>query len=299
MEIKNSGYDKPTIIKDLRAFKSASERNDFEMSNVFANRIMSNAYLFNDKASALMGYCLKEISHDGMILNQIKDESTRDMCSTECAKLADSFIGQVEKGTIDLSGSWTQYSNFVLKSRFAFLNEDEKKAYQIADLGFTKAGLGKICDILHENKDYLKNPSNNLFKGVLNEVGRLVKSHGIDLSDLRASSLLTLIERLDEYVKVTAVSENDFQERMQKEIIPLVDEIIKTLSITDSFEKEERVYDILWKMINQWRLDFLLFLEPIKYDSIVQREQIGIKKQTKSRLVDALTKSIEKDLVEK
>ena len=73
-------YLKEGFPEDLDAYGIAIKEKDFKWANIFANRIMSNSYLFDQKETGIIGHVLKEIASDGINLQQKKD---RDMWLAE------------------------------------------------------------------------------------------------------------------------------------------------------------------------------------------------------------------------
>lgn len=280
--------------QDLSAFSAAVKSKDFRESNIFANRIMSNAFLTETQDFGIVGFILKELSNDGMLLQQSKNDTS----FSDFIKTAQKFVSEIivicKNNTVDLNKIWTLYGEMLIRNRDIFMSKNEVISYKRNNSKFSKKIIHKLLKVLETNKKILAYPSNNFFKGMLNELSRLIKNHSIDSSDAHFISLIIMMERIDQYVKNTSVV-NEFPDRAKNEILPLTDKIIKLYnSITEKDDKSSEIDTLLWELIGIWRLYFIEFME--LGTQIAVREERSVDDPIKNKLVDAIAKEIEKEV---
>jgi hypothetical protein len=290
-----SDYDKTNFRYDLDAYGFCVKENDFKQANIFANRIMSNAFLFDKKDFGIIGHIFKEIANDGIVAQQGKDEKLLLEYSEKSQKVIGVVVKMLDSDSIDIKKIWSHYSAHQDSTNKLFNSEYEIKAYQKPDKAFSNKAIQKLMNLLEENITLLGYRSNDLYRGVLNETGRISKIYGLYDYDEHFTSLLRLMQKIDEYVKQTSNS-NDFLPRSQKEIIPLTKEITSIYnSITPENKQEEKIDNLLWILIKIWRLFFVKFMERGQVSYSFKDEQIPDDPE-KSKLVDEVTKYIEKEL---
>lgn len=290
-----SDYNEINFRYDLDAFGFCLKENDFKQANIFANRIMSNASLFDKKDFGIIGHIFKEIANDGIIAQQGKNEKLLLEYSEKSQKVMGIIVKMLDTDSIHLKKIWSHFSAHQDSTNKLFMSEYELQAYQKPDKGFSNIAIQKIMKILEENVALLGYRSNDLYRGILNEIGRMSKVYGLYDYDEHFVSLLRMMQKIDEYVKQTSTP-NDFLDRSKKEIILLTQEIISVYNLIDSDNKqEEKIDNLLWILIKIWRLFFIKFMEPGQVYYSMKDEQIPDDPE-KSKLVDEVTKYIEKEI---
>ena len=171
------------------------------------------------------------------------------------------------------------------------LPDDEKSSYT-DNTKYTSKTVQKVTKLLFSSKDFLTYGSNNIINGVLNEISRVSRTHGVNPQDLQLSSILVMIDRIDEYVGTTATDKEDFEKRISNEVIP---HIKKLEELHGNGMHEEQVNDLLWKLIKEWREYYIRFLEPSKQP--IQSKIPIIEGRIKDELVKELAEGIEKEVI--
>jgi len=290
-----SDYDVINFRYDLDAFGFCVKENDFKQANIFANRIMSNTFLFDKKDFGIIGHICKEIANDGIVAQQGKDEKLLLEYSEKSQKVIGVIIKMLDSESLNLKKIWSHYSAQQDSTNKLFMSEYEIKAYQKSDKDFSNKAIKKLMKILEENIVLLEYRSNDLYRGMLNELGRISKIYGLYDYDEHFTSLLRMMQKIDEYVKSTSTP-NDFTTRSKKEIVLLTQEVISIYHLIDSNNKqEEKIDDLLWILIKIWRLFFIKFMERGQVSYSMKEEQLPDDPQ-KSKLVDEVTSYIEKEL---
>lgn len=277
--------------QDLGAYKSAVNRGDFELANTFANRMMSNAYMFDEKEIGIIGLILKEMSREGMIAKQVKDKSAPNTVITQTQNTIKKIEDQIKIKKFDLDEIWKGFSNLLVTTRKSKLNQDENVAYSNLNLEFTEFACEKMTKEFSDNLQLLDYPSNNLFGGVLTELGRIMDCHGIEKNSLQTMLILTMLNRLYEYIRFT--TNDDLDKRVQDEFIPHVTKALDYLKSNKNETESMEINNILWDLIKIWRIYFIKFTEV--RPNLAMRKS-SLKEQTKSRIADALSKSLEKEI---
>lgn len=286
-------YDKDALKQDLYLFLDSINVNDFRTGNIIGNRIMSNAYLFDKQYYAIIGFFLKQICIDVLSLRNVSNpDSLTSITSALKSFVKDKIFIQLDtkENTHDL---WIDYNNTVTKTRDSYLPPKEKEAYKV-NPQFTNKAFKKIVTLLLENRNELLYPTNNFFKGMLNEMNRIGKIYGTTVNEQYLLSIITMLDRVDEYVGLTILDFDDFKTRIEKEVLPLVNSF-EEIAITKNLN-EELVNKFLWKLISLWRFNFIKFMEVKRTGAPQIQVQEEIKKPVKKKLVEEIAKSLEDEI---
>lgn len=291
-----TGYSKELFLQDLENYKNTIKLNDLRTGNIIGNRIMSNAHLFDEKYYGIIGFFLKQIVAEALVLRNLNDSETTSVISDKTIDFVQNIIEpQINSNITDYDKIWIGYNNVMMKTRQIFIPKGEKEVYKL-NQAFTTESFQNLSKMLFSGKENLVYLTNNFLKGILNEMNRIAKTYGTNTDDLYFLSLLIMIDRLDEYVGLTIIDANDFEKRIRNEIIPQINKLEKFL--TDQ-NKKEKVNDLLWELIREWRFDFIKFLDvrrtnPTNPTPVQVQEDI--KPAVKSKLVEELAKSLEDEV---
>jgi hypothetical protein len=153
MSTKNEHtYSKEIFLADFDAYLAAAKVKDFREANIFANRIMSNAYLFDLKNYGLIGFVLKEIANDGTLMQQSKDSQLLAEFSKQTSKHLEKLTSLAKKDSTNLNELWEVFSDSLLLNRDAFMTKNEKLAYKKTNVEFSSQSIVKLLQILEETK---------------------------------------------------------------------------------------------------------------------------------------------------
>jgi len=291
------GYNEEIFRQDLDVFSDNIRNKDFRSGNILANRIMSNAYFFDEKYFGIIGFFLRQFAIDGLNFNTINKIEGVNLIKDKTSEFVDKIKGQLNTEK-NLGQLWIAYSNIMMVTRPTYLVENERKYYK-TELEFTNQIFEKIFKFLFKNLNELTYPTNNMLKGILNEIQRVMKTHGADKTKLYLLSIILMLERIDEYIGMTALDKDEFKRRVEKEIIPNVQKIESIVSRINDPEVEGAVNEILWDLIKQWRTDFVKFLEPRSQAQLQSKGKPTITEPVKSELVDELAESLEDEVAGK
>jgi len=296
MSNQNSNYDEKFFQNDLDAYGIAVKEKDFKEANVYANRIMSNAYLYDQETFGIIGFILKEITEDGINLQARKEAETITDYVKKSTKIVGRIITMLNNNDISMKELWNVYSENQISTHKMFMSKTEQNSYVKLNQNFSKSVINKLMELLQTKTKMLSYRPNNFINGILNEIGRFSKVYGLTKEDEHFVCLLRMLHRIDDYVKATSASK-DFIKRSEAEIIPLAEEIVKIYnSRTDDDSKDKEIDSLLWKLIKIWRLYFIEYTDIGAPIYSVREEKQKSKEEEESELVDEVTKHIEKEM---
>jgi len=291
------GYNEKIFRQDLDVFSDNTHNKDFRSANILANRIMSNAYFSDEKYFGIIGFFLRQLAIEGLNFSVMNKADGINLIKDKTSEFVDKIKGQLNTEK-DLGKLWIEYSNLMMVTRPTSLVENERKYYK-TELEFTNQVFDKIFKSLLENPNELTYPTNNLLKGILNEIQRVMKTHGADKTKLYLHSIILMLDRIDEYIGMTALDKDDFKRRVEKETIPNLEKISSIFKRIDEPEVVDSVNDLLWDLIKQWRADFIKFLEPRTQIQSQSKSKPSMTEPVKSELVKELAESLEDEVAGK
>lgn len=274
------------IEQDVKAAYSAFKNDDFTDMNIFANRIMSNAILSEDPRLNLVGFFLKEMAR---IYGPIKARKELSTFST-AKSLGDVYIRSIRlKGTIN--ELWEQYHQFFDRVRRHRLDEYEKQSYK-ENVEFTRFVFRWLIEKLSKDRNTLFNENNQFIRGILNEMDRILNLHGGELVDLYAWSLAKALQLYYGYVDYFGKDER--RGVIEKSVFPYIDDMAKTL-LQDEVDSKE-VTLLLQRMIVDWRICFIYFMERPRLVPIEREKKVLITEETKKKISETVSKALEKEV---
>lgn len=292
MSEKSQTYDSELFKQDLSVYTKAIKRKDFKTANIISNRIMTNAWLSDAQFYGVTGFFLRQLSLDALISSNVDNPDAVKTNIDQTEKFVDTVLGQASSEKNSLKELWISFTVAIEKTRKTMLLDDERTSYE-DNVEYTSATIHKVTKLLLTSREDLISASNNFIKGILNEIGRVSRIYGIKQTDLYLFSLLVMIDRIDEYVGTTALDKDDFENRIKKEVLPLIDQLNEVFS---KDMNEDLVNKLMWDLIKNWRLYYVRFMEPRK-TSIQQSKQPIIEGKIKDELVDELAEGIEKEVI--
>jgi len=274
------------IEQDVKAAYSAFKNDDFTDTNIFANRIMANAILGEDSRLILVGFFLKEMAR---IYGPIK--ARKDLSTFSTAKsLGDVYIRSINsKGSIN--ELWEQYHEFYNRVRGHRQDEYEKQSYK-ENVEFTRFAFRWLIEKLSEDRNTFFNENNQFMRGILNEMDRILKVHGGALVELYAWSLVKALQFYYGYVDYFGKDKR--REIIEKSVFPYIDDITKTF-LQDEVDSKQ-VTLLLHRMIVDWRICFIHFMERPRFVPIEREKRVPITEETKKKISETVSKALEEEV---
>ncbi|BDQ31148.1 hypothetical protein NZNM25_01520 [Nitrosopumilus zosterae] len=290
---KSSTYDNELFKSELLYYVKSMKKSDFKTSNILANRIMTNAWFFDNLNYGIVGFQLRQFALDALNSSRVNNTNGAKQVTSEASSFSDFIITQLSSGKFNLTELWTKFNIQREKYRKSLLPPEEKDVYP-SNPDFTNATFSKILEILNRRKGDVTFVTNNLLKGILNELNRTARTYGTKINETYLWCLIIMLERVDDYIAITAVDKVDFEKRTREEILPLIEEVLK---IFEKGADPDSVSKLLWKMIATWRESFIRFLEPRPNPQ--PSLQFTPQEQAKEEIIDEFVEGIEGELVKK
>ncbi len=281
--------------QDLKAVINALDQDDFRGMNIFANRVMSNAAIVDNKRLGIVGFFLKDVA---LLLSSIQRRETGAIATAKSAAkdFVDPIPRKVQDKEMPLSELWKQYHEFRLAFKKFEMDKVEEKVYVEQSSNFTDQAMDWMVRFLVENRTSLTDPQNLFLKGILNEASRLFKSHGGSIRTLRLISLITALDRVNDYVRYTSLRPENFSHLAEGKILPLA-ELVTQLATTQQDTESGSYDDLLWDLIKKWREYFIIYYELLS----ARRPQgeVELSEELQQKLTKAVSESLERELTKK
>ncbi len=285
-------YDLEAYKQDFKAAQLALEAEDFELMNIFANRMMANASIFKDSKFALPGFFLKDIALALLPLKERRSPTPLVTAKNVTESYVKELFENTKEGKFSLKHLWESYLDFYNRVRVTLLNEQEKESYIKEMPNFTHIAYQRLLEFLDANKELLHHKRCRLLAGIINEMDRISRAHGIELADLLIRSLIVSLNRCYEYVSTTSDSQEEFTKRVKEEILHYIPRI---LQVTEIIEKSvEEANSLLWELIDQWREYFMKYMEIPRPILVKEREELP--EEVRKRLIEGVAKALEKEV---
>ncbi|MHA1723297.1 MAG: hypothetical protein ACTSXH_00430 [Promethearchaeota archaeon] len=274
------------IREDLQAYLNGLEQADFEFCNVISNRMITNSIILNLKTCTLLGVILKEITYE---FRFYKDEKTEQRGKRNLKNMIKKYISnKIEIQINDLISDYLQYYY-----EFRELTKIDFEIYE-ENLNFSQIVINYCLKFFIQEleKNDIPLNLNLLIFGVLNEINRVIKSHGCKKEHLMLKIILNSFGRMYEYYRFFLLDEKNI-ERWSKKYSMLKAKLVLNLKKfieNDSYIEESQ--DFLFEICEEWRLMFIRMLEIPKISMIEKKINIPEKvKEDLNEIVSDLIRS--------
>uniref|UniRef100_A0A7C4TV32 Uncharacterized protein n=1 Tax=Caldisericum exile TaxID=693075 RepID=A0A7C4TV32_9BACT len=277
------------ISQDIKAATRAFEIEDFEFMNILGNRIMSNALFGDDSKLALPGFFLKHVAIVYMWLKAYLPSSK----FSEAKKVGKEYLVTLSDFSNEREDKlWENFHKFNNGIRKYTITDIEAEAYT-ENPKITHDIFKWLIKYLNDKKDVLLCPNNLFIKGILNEMERVSKVHGCELTDTYAISLLTALDRYFDYFQIaygTLTGEVD-KDKVRSMVFPYIGKITELFSSENV--KPEDINSILWELIKGWREFFIQYMELPRRAS---EKLIELPEEYRKKLAEHIAKALEKEV---
>ncbi len=279
------------ITGDIRAAVRAFVLDDFELLNVFGNRVMSDALFGDDSKLALSGFFVK---HVALVFLGIKPRLTPARFS-EAKRVGKDYLDNLSASseTVGDAALWDEFHEFNRSVRKYIVTDIESEVYE-ENPEITRAALSWLIRYLGDKKDVLLEPHNLFLKGILNEADRISKVFGCGLADTYTISLITALDRYYDFVQVrcrTTMGDID-TDKAREMVFPYVEKITQ-LVCSEAEIKPEGVTSVLWELIRGWREFFIHYMELPRR---TQERVIELPEESRRKLAEVVGKALEREV---
>jgi len=282
------------ISQDINVAIKAFDSDEFELMNIYGNRIMADTLFSDNSKLALYGFFIKQVAIIYINLKgrltESKFHEAKIIGKRYITTLFESFNNNVEENKL-----WSEFNDFNNRIREYIILDLEKDIYK-ENPDLTNLAFKWLVKYLYDNKELLCHPDNRLIKGILNEMNRIYNTYGGKLADTYILSLVIALDRYFDYcLHAFKKSLGDVEEeKIKSAVFPYVEEILK-LSLSENIDPKY-VTDILWKLIKGWREFFIQFMEISRATrELLIKRPIELPKELKERLGKVIEKALKKE----
>jgi len=288
------------VAADFAAARLAFDARDIGTLNVLANRLMGDVALANEPQNRhymLIGFLLKDVAGDlgQPDLNEAAAEGLFDNADAFIDVL-EGFLTEQPFKPLEL---WTAFNEYTKNWRQRSADQYEKKAYGGENIPFTKTIVRYFFETaLLEEAVY--DPKARLFDVAINEFVRAFRTLGSQPDDVLFYSLVVSLERIAQYRRFQASHPQGFDQTLYKRMFePAVQKVLSYYRAqkTDETAKYVQGSETLCDLIVEWRKLFLTYYELARITAEPgERRRIELPAKARERIVESVTKAIEKDL---
>jgi hypothetical protein len=278
--------------QDLKAIILALDEDDFENTNIFANRLMSDATIVGDKKHLLIGFFSKDVAAEMMELRAMKKATALATAKAHAAMFLSKMNDYSKMQAFEEQEIWNEYVVLSDKLRKFHLTSNEEKAYD-DDKEFTHKIAAWLQEHLRKERDVLVESKGQLLKGTLSELGRAYRLFGAEKPEIILLSLLMALDRVSDYVRFAHQSPDGIinSENAKAELHPYLDRILeimqaKSMEIT-------KVNELLSELIVKWREAFINYLDVPHFVKVPVEKGVQLPEETKKKITEAVTKALE------
>lgn len=285
------------VTQDIKTALAYFKNKNFDYVGRIGNRVMTNLVLGGEKDLIFMGYFFKEIASDyGVINNNYVDRID------DCMDIGDKFIQNIlddfsDNNKFDPVELWKYFFEYEKEIRKFIPTNTELTSYE-ENVEFTKQGVNLLINHLEENKYLLLQEENGILIGVINEISRLINTHGFEETELTIYlSLKAFLEYYAFIYRIKIVDEEymELEEELKELIYPYLDKIL-------NYPKElNELYtyfnDFMSDMGYQTRILFINYQEPRRQSNENRKEkQFKMPKESKEEIGKMIKTAIEKEV---
>lgn len=212
------------LYQDLEYCTKAFEKDNFELMNIAANRLMENSVFLESEEFFLISSILKDIANDymGIIAS---NKNIFNSAKVIGKKMIMSIKANLNN-EIDSKNIWEEFQAFTESIDEFHKDELESEVY-VKNTEFTSSIFKKMLELLEENKEVLKKKNNSLFNGILGVMVRIMKNHSCTLKETMVYVYFKLLYFLYNYIleknyNETEISEEDYKEYIEMHIIFII-----------------------------------------------------------------------------
>lgn len=292
---KSEDNDASLVMKqDFAAIRRAFETGAYDLMNIYSNRLMANAALLGPKEFVVPGILAKELATDCIDARRAED---RLKALKPAAKdLLDSLEENLDSKHAGSDRDWKSFVVFFDITRETRMDEIEAKVYQ-EDKSFSSRSADVLVEWLSDHQLLLFESRNLFLKGILNELGRIIKSHGADGKTTVLWVLLRVFDRYYDYLAYSSLMlDGTFDETRIKGETTSALEMILEYARADSPEEFYRLAtEICSHLITQWRKYYVFYMEPLRIPETGARK-IELPKEARERIGEIIVKTLKKEI---
>lgn len=277
--------------EDLKGYMNGLDESDYGFCNILSNRMITNAVILRSKSYALLGAILKEITYE---FRFYKDDDKLKKGIRKLKKILTNY--SLEKTGFNSKQLIEDYYEYY--QEFRELIKSDLEEYE-ENTSFSMVAIKFCLEFYIKELNYNDIPINLdvLVFGVLNEINRVIKSHGCTAEQLMLKILLNSFGRMYEYYRFFLDAETK-KERWLQSYNNLKEKVINNLKkIFEDQPYIESSIDLIFEICEEWRYMFIRMLE-IPKTTVLER-QVTVPKKVKEDLNGIVSDLISSKLEDK
>ncbi len=285
---------KYVLKEDLKAYLNGLDDLDFGFCNILSNRMITDAVILKSTIFALLGAMLKEITYE---FRFYKDDINLRKGLRKLKKIINEYASdKYELNAKQLLEDYQDYYN-----EFRELIKIEREIYK-NNPEFSQFSIDFCLAFYIKELNFNDTPINLdvLIFGILNEVNRVIKSHGSTSKQLMLKIILNSFGRMYEYFRFYLQNEESKIERWKESFDNFKEKLLDNIEkFNDDKNYIENSIDFLFEICEEWRYMFIRMLEIPKTSNSVVEKQITVPKKVKEDLDEIVSDLIASKLEDK
>lgn len=248
---------KQDVIAAMHYFRT----KNFEFMGKMGNRIMSNLLIADRKDLMILGYLIKEVSDEFLLIKGVDPVRLNG-----CMDYGKQFILNLNESIpfeeiLDPAIVWENYHNY--KTTIVdFIPTDVELSVYEKDAEFAGMASQKLKQVLDENRGLLLEDHNNLLRGIIEEQSRIINIYGFERTDLMFYILLKAFIEYYWYMLAFKMVNNLEGDAISEKLYYYVDQI--TQLPTEFDEMSSKSNEILGELGYQTRTFSMENMDPEK-----------------------------------
>ncbi len=288
------------IKEDLKLAKKHIDDKNFEFINIIGNRMMSNQLVAdeNEKILIMVGWILREMGGELTLIKAFKNEPKISNAITVAKESVDKLSSMIAKKGYTAKEFWELYFDYQNKIRGHLLPKPDDTIYTKKPEFTRKINL-MLVKHFSDNKKLLLQENNNLTKGIITELTRVVNEYSAKEADFIT---YIIFKAFDRYYDYALYSETNLdgkirdKEALESKLSPFLEKLDKIVALTaDNLEESYKSStDLIYELSMEYRKYYINYSE-IYIPTI--KKKIELPEEAKTKIGDAIAKAFEEETV--
>jgi len=288
------------LIAHLKEAKRLFENNDYNLTIIYSNRLISDALIMDDIEGGIVGFVIRVLALSYTNFKNFNPEISDSKYLSEVRVPGTEFLAALDRRSIGSGESirtiWDQFVVFMNDFRRYQHSKSESMDYYTGNSSEDYSNLVAewMMHFLDISKSDLLLTNNNLLKGISNEIERISILTGYNVRNTLLMSCLMSMDWYLDFVKELAISDPvAYKNKINEEFIPSIDELSKLLNGSEI--SVDGVTNMIWSFLKNWRKLFIVFME-LTPKPTLKDSKVVLPLEFKNKLTDALSKSVRREM---
>ena len=288
--------EEETILNDsIIAMEKSLDKRRFNWTNIFANRLVTDAVMKKNEFYNLFGIFMKDSIELISLFDRIEEIDS--ILIKEMQNFIVEFKKLAEKSPENkVEILWANYKQLYSKL-LNIQSADEEKHYK-ENIQFTDESVEYLVTMCLNNLKESIIKKRFVIFGVMNELERIYKNYGFEIKHLVLKTYITLYNRTCDYIIYDVLEQKDEQteetkEKLLQKITPFINNL--TDYQEDPIEFIKNSEEFLLELAKEWRTLYLIYLNIVPRSVKVKKkeqDQVIVPDEAKEQLKNIVSKSI-------